>query len=89
MDANPEQAERRKQAGAKKQLWTVEIIYNLDSESCRVLKRNLYDNEVQVLRENMFRYGFPVPVEPGHWRIIPPMDIARVDLVRQTGFFEG
>lgn len=77
--------------GAAGKLWTLEFEYTMDNERKLCRWRNL--NEVQLMskRNKMFSVGLTMPVggEPGHWRIICPIDIIRVDLYRQNGYFSG
>lgn len=75
--------------GAAGKLWTLECVYVLDSEQKIIRWRNLTDAELMGRRVKMFSQGFTIPVEPGHWRIVHPIDIQRVDLYRQSGYFSG
>jgi hypothetical protein len=73
--------------GAAGKLWALEVEYNLDNETKLIRWRNLPDAELQLRRESIFKVGIPLFIEPGHWRIICPMDIAKVDVYRQNGYF--
>lgn len=77
------------QLGKEKKLWSIEIIYNIAGEGAtkRMLKRNMTARELMVFRESMFKYGFKVQIDPGHWKIICPMDIVEVDLYQQDHYF--
>lgn len=78
--------------GAHGKLWTLEVVYTVDSEQKILRWRNMTDDQLMARRSKMFMVGFSIPVadgEPGHWRIICPMDILRVDLYRQSGYFSG
>lgn len=75
------------QLGRDGKLWTIEVVYNYHNEAKRVRTRNQTDAEVRKYREEMFRYGLTIPIEPGHWQIICPYDIMQVDLYRQSGYF--
>jgi hypothetical protein len=57
------------------------------NETKLMQKRNMEVRELMSFRENMFRYGFKVMVEPGHWKIICPMDVVEVDLYQQDAYF--
>jgi hypothetical protein len=74
--------------GRQKKLWALEIMYNVPGENKTkiIWKRNMTGEELQKTREGMFRYGFEIPVEPGHWKIICPMDIVTVDCYRQDNY---
>jgi hypothetical protein len=50
-------------------------------------KRNMEVKELMNFRELMFKYGFKVMIEPGHWKIICPIDIIEVDLYNQDHYF--
>ncbi len=75
--------------GKQKKLWAIEIRYNVSGggESKLMRKRNLTVKELMIFRESMFKYGFKVQVDPGHWKIICPMDIVEVDLYNQDHYF--
>ncbi len=75
--------------GKQKKLWSIVIRYTVyDSNEPRLMnKRNLEATELMNFRELMFRYGFKVEVEPGHWKIICPFDIVEVDLYQQDAYF--
>lgn len=75
--------------GKQKKLWALEIRYNVPGEGVAKLmrKRNLTVKELMIFRESMFKYGFKVQIEPGHWKIICPMDIVEVDLYQQDHYF--
>lgn len=83
----PPELQQRIDLGKAGKLWTIEVIYNCHNEVKKIARRNLKNEEVQEYRETMFRYGLTIPVEPGHWQIICPYDIARVDLYKQSGYF--
>lgn len=74
--------------GRQKKLWALEIVYTTpgENEVKRIWQRNLTGEKLMDFREKMFRYGFTVPVEPGHWKIVCPMDIQSVDLYRQDNY---
>jgi len=78
--------------GKQKKLWALEIIYNVagSNEPKLMRKRNLTSKELMTFRESMFKYGFSVQIDPGHWKIICPMDICEVDLYQQDEYlFDG
>lgn len=87
----PPEILRLMELGRNKKLWCLEIVYNLNHlngthETKREPKRNLDDEQLMKIREKMFRYGFDVPVETGHWIIVCPMDILSVHLFRQDNY---
>lgn len=72
--------------GKAGKLWAMEIIYTLEGETKQVRKRNMTVEELMKFRETMFRYGMTHPVEPGHWKIVCPMDINSVDVYKQATY---
>ncbi len=90
-DNVPDEMKELFEMGAAGKLWTLEFEYTMDSERKLFRWRNLDEKNLMVKRAKMFSTGLTVPVggEPGHWRIIVPMDIIRVDLYRQSGYFSG
>ena len=85
----PEEVKKLYELGAAGKLWTISIQFALDGETKMNIHRNLRRNEVMNLRGSIFQYGFLHPVGDGHWLIIPPMDIQKVYLDRQSGYFSG
>lgn len=89
----PPELQLRIDAGSKNMLWTVEIIYTVTEGGAssgttrRYQKRNLYSNEMLDFREKMFRYGFTIPLGPGHWKVIIPIDVISVELFKQSRYF--
>lgn len=67
-------------------LWSLWVAYNVRGlNETKVLKLpNLTAEQVKKHRESMFRYGFTIHLEQGHWKIICPMDIVDVDLFKQS-----
>lgn len=84
----PPEVLRLMELGRQKKLWALEIRYNVpDKNETKIIwKRNMTGEQLQTVRENMFRLGFEIPVEPGHWKIICPMDIVTVDCYRQDNY---
>lgn len=83
----PDELLSRIDAGAKKKLWAIDLLYNTRTGETRPFrKRNLYSDELMKFRETMLRYGFTIEVEPGHWKLILPFDIVEVDLYRQDKY---
>lgn len=85
----PKELKQLIEMGKQKKLWALEIRYNVagQGETKLMRKRNLTVQELMTFRESMFKYGFKVMVEPGHWKIICPMDIVEVDLYNQDHYF--
>lgn len=87
----PEELRELYEMGAAGKLWALECEYTMDTERKIIRWRNLTESEMMGRRNKMFHVGMTVPVggDPGHWRIIHPLDIQRVDLYRQSGYFSG
>ena len=85
----PPELQRLIELGTRKKLWALEIHYSVpgSSEAKLMRKRNMEVGELMSFRELMFKYGFKVMVEPGHWKIICPIDIIEVDLYNQDHYF--
>lgn len=79
--------------GEAGKLWALEIVYRLDGNPLtqRKLLRNLTEPKLVETRIRMFSQGLGIAVDgdPGHWKIILPMDIISVDLYQQFGYFSG
>lgn len=90
-DNVPEELRELYEMGAAGKLWTLEFEYSMDSERKLFRWRNLSEAQLMARRNKMFSVGITVPVggAPGHWRVICPIDIIRVDLYRQSGYFSG
>jgi hypothetical protein len=88
-DSTPAELQRLIDLGKQKKLWTIEVCYNVVGTSEAKMKRyrNLEVQELMTFRESMFKYGFKVGVEPGHWKIVCPIDIIEVDLYQQSAYF--
>lgn len=83
----PPEVLQRMELGRQKKLWSLEVEYALDGERKILRKRNLTGEEVLKLRTSMFQCGFTMPVGEHHWRIIPPIDMVRMDLYQQSAYF--
>lgn len=74
-------------------LWTLEIMYQMygEPEPHRKLLRNLTIEKLAATRVKMFSQGlaFAVNGDPGHFEIVIPQDILKVDLYQQFGYFSG
>jgi hypothetical protein len=81
----PPEVLRLMELGRQKKLWALEIEYTVrpDNEIKLQYKRNLTGEELKIFRDALFRYGLSIPIKPGHWRIICPMDIIQVDCFQQ------
>lgn len=79
---------RLMQLGRDGKLWALEVVYSIrdKNEYKQMIKRNLTEEELLKTREAMFKYGLQIPVEPGHWKIICPIDILEVDLYKQKAY---
>lgn len=79
--------------GEAGKLWSLEIVYKMAGSlgTNRKLLRNLTEPKLVETRIRMFSQGLGIAVDgdPGHWKIILPMDIISVDLYQQFGYFSG
>lgn len=84
----PPEIMRLMQLGRDGKLWALEVVYSIrdKNEYKQMIKRNLTEEELLKTREAMFKYGLQIPVEPGHWKIICPIDILEVDLYKQKAY---
>lgn len=80
--------EERRELGAKKLLWGIEIICRLGVETKRHHLANQTDREVFDFRKNIFVAGIMIPHEPGVWVVVPPWEITMIFITRQSKFFE-
>lgn len=78
------------------QLWSIEVIYENEKEVCSMRYYNQTNPEVMRIREAVFRAGFIIPVKDkngqpitGSYQVIPPLDILKVFLHRQSEYFKG
>ena len=78
------------------QLWSIEVLYELEKEVCSMRYFNQTNAEVMRIREAIFRAGFVIPVKDkngqpvkGSYQVVPPLDIFKVFLHRQTEYFKG
>ncbi len=78
--------ELRIAAGKEGKLWVVEVICKCGGETMRQGRENMYGEEVMKMREGLFRVGFQVWRDPGHWIIVPPYDILEVHVWKQKSY---
>lgn len=80
----------RKDLGLLGKLWSLELYFDRydSAETQHYLQVNLTGDEIQRYRESIFTIGFQIPVSPGHWRIVMPYELKRVELFRQSKYFE-
>jgi hypothetical protein len=62
------------------------LYYYVNDEIKRQEIKNLTWDEVMQKRYDIFDCGFMAPVDPGHWIVISPGDIKRLDIFRQVGY---
>ncbi len=88
-DSVPPELTELYEMGAAGRLWTLEFTYDMDKVQHLVMWRNLTEVQLMARRNKMFTVGLTKRVkdEPGHWRIICPVDIVSVSLHRQAGHF--
>lgn len=72
--------------GKKKLLWAIEVVYTVDGTTKRYRKRNLRMQEIMATRKELFEYGLAHPVEPGHYKIINPLDYQEMDVFKQDRY---
>lgn len=74
------------QLGREGKLWAISIRYSVPgtNETKLMHRRNFTGEKLMTFRESMFRAGFTINIEPGHWKVICPVDIVEVDIFRQT-----
>lgn len=77
------------EAGKEGKLWTLTIVFSFDGETKTAIHRNKFSKEVMNIRGQIFQYGFIHPIGEGQWRVICPLDIDRVYLDKQAGYFQG
>lgn len=77
----------RKKAGKLGNLWRVEITYHVDSEVRLHRIGDMYDREMRVFREAIFKAGLMIWIDPGHYYVVPPFDLNGVHCYRQNCFF--
>ncbi len=92
---DPDTLERMSKGTAGK-LWRIEVLYYYDqydtkcSQTSSQIKRieivNRTWEEVMDFRWGVYETGVMQPVDPGHWIVISPADIKRVDVYRQNGY---
>ena len=86
---NEKELLERKAIGKKGLLWTIETTFKLPTGEVKWhYGFNATDDEINLYRENVFKYGMKLPVDPGHWYIIHPQDFWLIELWRQYNFFE-
>lgn len=78
----------RRQAGSEGKLWNVKLLLRNGNATMWRGKENMYGHEVMEFREAVFKVGFQVFIDPGHWQIIPPFDILEVHAYRQSAYFK-
>jgi len=69
-------------------LYSIETIYRWGAEEKVDRRRNVTEEELSKLRRNIFLGGLVFMVEPGHWKVICPIDILSMDIHQQSGYFE-
>ena len=69
-------------------LFTVEARYTYENETRVWRMRNQTAEEVMRIREQIYSAGLAVEWNTGHWIIVHPSDLLRVELFLQKGFFE-
>lgn len=68
-------------------LYSVEVVYRWGSENRIERRRNLTEEQMGKFRRNLLIGGLAFLVEPGHWKVICPIDILEFDIHQQSGYF--
>ena len=69
-------------------LYSIEVVYRWGSEEKIERRRNLTEAELGKFRRNVLIGGMAFMVEPGHWKVVCPIDILTIDMYQQNGYFE-
>lgn len=77
----------RRQAGNDGNLWRVKVLCKSGNATIWRGKENMYSHEVMDMREGIFKSGFMIWMDPGHWLVIPPFDILEVHVYKQSKYF--
>ncbi len=85
----PKEILELQELGQAGKLWALSIIFTWDGETKTVIHRNLTNGQVMKIRGDIFQYGFIHPIKQASWRVVCPIDIDRVYLDRQSGYFSG
>lgn len=80
--------EERRALGATGRLWRCVVYYYVGAEVKSSYIDNLTTAEMREFRAGVFSIGYMLPVEPGHYVIIPPSDLGQIHVYRQKKFFE-
>jgi hypothetical protein len=85
----PDEIRQLQELGQAGKLWALQIVFTWDGETKTVTHRNLTNAQVMQIRKDIFLCGFIHPISQGSWRVVCPIDIDRVYLDRQSGYFSG
>jgi hypothetical protein len=82
--------ERRIAAGKAGKLWRIVVRFTTDysNETKLFYLTNQYGHEVMHFRFRVFEVGLKVPIDPGHWIVVPPLQIKEIHVYKQDNFFE-
>jgi hypothetical protein len=80
--------EQRKQLGLGKKLWSIEVLYQDGNETKRSLLINQTSQEIWNFRQNIFKAGLMVPIDPGRFRLYSPYDILEIQINKQSKYFD-
>lgn len=85
----PVTIEQRKQLGAEKKLWSVEILYSEGKNQRKFAKVNLTNDELWNMRKEVFIRGVMVPGgSPTHWKVVNPIFIDSFDCYLQNKYLD-
>jgi hypothetical protein len=76
-----------KTLGKEGKLWSLTVVYDVDGVTKQLTRRNMTGEQLMAFRKTMFNAGFTLMVEPGHWKIVCPMDIKTADCYQQRDYF--
>lgn len=80
--------DQRRQMGKAGKLWRAVVYYYVGNEVKNVYMDNMTTGEMREFRANLFSIGYMLPVEPGHYVVIPPSDLGQIHIYKQKKFFE-
>lgn len=72
----------------KNTLWSVEVQFSEPSGEIGMYRlRNCTNPALAKFRADIFAIGLMYPVDPGHWKIIPPFQITAIRVYKQKKQF--
>jgi hypothetical protein len=75
--------------GVQGRLRCIEVVYyDRDGQTQIFRLINRTGAEVMEFRERVFAAGLMIPIDPGRWRVIPPVDIRSIEIHKQSKIFD-